>query len=431
MERRVGAGAWFAAAGGLALMAPLAFVGVGVVAGVQAAGSGVDAGVGDALAAASPAFGWAVLALLGVAVLDVVVACGLWMVFRGERPGAAALAATFRIAYTAVFVGAIAMLADARRIAEGAGAASGLGVDERDTAVLARLDGFDSAWNAGLVLFGMHLAVIGWLLLRRSGAFATIVGALVLLAGAGYLADSALWVLVPDGFAVAQFTFVGEIVLIAWLVVGGIRSIQAAVWTSLARATTDRARNRMMHEPRRRRDCRRDARRPIRNGRRMSYEEKGTWVYLVIAVVGYTVYLSLVLPQVDRRRRRRGVDYVPVMLWAIGGAIVASIVLAHPRRDHLPEREHQGRRARPRDRPARRARRQLVRRDRRTRRARARDARGRLASGSRTSCTCASCCRRSCRASRGWSPIAGACRHGEADEGHERHPLAAIPRRAR
>ena len=73
----------------------------------------------------------------------------------------------------------------------------------------------------------MHLLVIGWLLLRRSGVFATIVGALVLLAGAGYLADSVLWVLVPDGLVVAQFTFIGEIVLIAWLVIGGIRSIRA------------------------------------------------------------------------------------------------------------------------------------------------------------------------------------------------------------
>ena len=181
------------------------------------------------------------LALLGVAVLDVVVACGLWMVFRPERPGASALAAAFRIAYAAVFVGAIAMLADARRIAEGAGGASGLGIEERDTAVLSRLDGFDAAWNAGLVLFGMHLVVIGWLLLRRSGVFATIVGALVLLAGAGYLADSVLWVLVPDGLVVAQFTFIGEIVLIAWLVVGGIRSIRADR-EDVARATTpDRA----------------------------------------------------------------------------------------------------------------------------------------------------------------------------------------------
>ena len=58
----------------------------------------------------------------------------------------------------------------------------------------------------------------------------------------------------------------------------------------------------------------------------MSYEEKGTWVYLVIAVVGYTVYLSLVLPQVISGVAVQNIDYVPVMLWTIGGAIVASIV---------------------------------------------------------------------------------------------------------
>ena len=59
----------------------------------------------------------------------------------------------------------------------------------------------------------------------------------------------------------------------------------------------------------------------------MSYEEKGTWVYLVVAVVGYTVYLSLVLPQLVSGVPAAQVDYVPVMLWTIGGAIVAAIVL--------------------------------------------------------------------------------------------------------
>ena len=30
----------------------------------------------------------------------------------------------------------------------------------------------------------------------------------------------------------------------------------------------------------------------------MSYEEKGTWQYLVISVAGYVVYLALVLPRI-------------------------------------------------------------------------------------------------------------------------------------
>ena len=59
----------------------------------------------------------------------------------------------------------------------------------------------------------------------------------------------------------------------------------------------------------------------------MSYEEKGTWIYLVVAVVGYTVYLSLLLPQLIGGVPVADVDYVPIMLWTIGGAIVVTIVL--------------------------------------------------------------------------------------------------------
>lgn len=58
----------------------------------------------------------------------------------------------------------------------------------------------------------------------------------------------------------------------------------------------------------------------------MSYEEKGVWVFLVIAVAGYGVYLGIVLPQLVAGVSVDELEYAPVMLWAIGGAIVAAIV---------------------------------------------------------------------------------------------------------
>ncbi len=242
--REVGPTPWIAAAGGLAMMAALAAVGFGLIGQARSGTPATDVGASDTLAAAAPAFGWGVLALVGVAVLDIVVAWGLWRVLGVERPGGAALAAAFRVVYAAVFLGAIAMLVDARRIATGAGEASDLAASDRDTAVLLRFEGFDSAWNTGLLVFGVHLAVVGWLLVVRSGVFATVVGWLVLLAGAGYLADGVLRVVAPDaGVSVAQFTFIGEIVLIAWLAVGGVRAIRsrraAAVEPEPARALVD------------------------------------------------------------------------------------------------------------------------------------------------------------------------------------------------
>ena len=59
----------------------------------------------------------------------------------------------------------------------------------------------------------------------------------------------------------------------------------------------------------------------------MSYEEKGTWIYLLVAITGYVVYLVLVLPEFLDGVPVDEIDYVPVMLWTIGGAIVATIVL--------------------------------------------------------------------------------------------------------
>ena len=58
----------------------------------------------------------------------------------------------------------------------------------------------------------------------------------------------------------------------------------------------------------------------------MSYEEKGTWVFLAIAVTGYAVYLFLVLPQFLAGEPVAEIDWVTPMLWTIGGAIVAGII---------------------------------------------------------------------------------------------------------
>ena len=87
---------------------------------------------------------------------------------------------------------------------------------------------FDSIWSGALIIFGAHMAVVAWLLLRHGGVFAGIVGVFVAIAAAGYLLDGALPIIVPEWTGIAQFTFVGEILLIAWLLIGGIRSARRA-----------------------------------------------------------------------------------------------------------------------------------------------------------------------------------------------------------
>ncbi len=57
----------------------------------------------------------------------------------------------------------------------------------------------------------------------------------------------------------------------------------------------------------------------------MSYEEKGTWVYLVTSAGAYAVYLVIVIGRVMRTPVAQ-VPYVPVLLWTAGASILASIV---------------------------------------------------------------------------------------------------------
>lgn len=56
----------------------------------------------------------------------------------------------------------------------------------------------------------------------------------------------------------------------------------------------------------------------------MSSEEKSTWIMGAVAIGGYLSYLVIVL---GAGTPLPEVDYVPAMLWTIGGAIVVSIVL--------------------------------------------------------------------------------------------------------
>lgn len=59
----------------------------------------------------------------------------------------------------------------------------------------------------------------------------------------------------------------------------------------------------------------------------MVYEERNIWASLIVSVIGMIVYIVVVLQQAGGRPLTE-VDWVPIMLWTIGGGIVAAIVLS-------------------------------------------------------------------------------------------------------
>ena len=59
----------------------------------------------------------------------------------------------------------------------------------------------------------------------------------------------------------------------------------------------------------------------------MVYEERNTWSSLIVSVIGMSIYTAIVLQQAATRPVTE-IDWVPIMLWTIGGSIVAAIVVS-------------------------------------------------------------------------------------------------------
>lgn len=79
----------------------------------------------------------------------------------------------------------------------------------------------------GLAIFGLHLILVGYLVFKSGYAtkwMGILLGVLLAIAGLGYMVDSFGRLLLPSYTAsVAQVTFVGEVLLIFWLLWKGIK----------------------------------------------------------------------------------------------------------------------------------------------------------------------------------------------------------------
>ena len=60
--------------------------------------------------------------------------------------------------------------------------------------------------------------------------------------------------------------------------------------------------------------------------RSVAYEEKRAWIMAVVSVVAYAIYVIIVLGRAGDTPLPE-VPYAATLLWTVGGAIVASIVL--------------------------------------------------------------------------------------------------------
>ena len=129
------------------------------------------------------------VAFAAIFVIDVVVAWALYILYRPASNGLSLLAAWFRLVYT-VFLGvALIFLFLAVRLVSDSESLVAIGAEQRDALVLMMLDAFNYGWLIGLVAFGIHLGLLGYVILRF-GAGPRVLGILLVIAGAAYVFDT-------------------------------------------------------------------------------------------------------------------------------------------------------------------------------------------------------------------------------------------------
>jgi len=207
----------------MAVLAPLAHFGVlrNLIVSTDAAATVAN------LIASQGLFRVAIATLLVVTFLDILVAWALYVVFKPVNESVAMLVGWLRLAAPAVFAVALANLLDvAQLVRETAGAASQS--EQLGGQVMASIASFENGWDMSLAIFGLHLVGLGFLLFR-SAHFPRFLSGLVVVAGAGYLADTFTTILAPDfEFTFSLFTFVGEALLIVWLLLRAVKGFPSA-----------------------------------------------------------------------------------------------------------------------------------------------------------------------------------------------------------
>lgn len=173
------------------------------------------------LAASETMFRWGAVAFLGIFLVDIAVAWALYALFRDVQRDLALVSAWFRLGYTVMLGVALVFLHLALLLVQGT-PATGNPADDR--AVLLALQAFDFTWVAGLAAFGVHLVLLGrLLLLSRRGS--RVIAWLLVAAGTAYALDTVAHVVLPDYDAwanvflavVAVPSVVGEMSLAVWL----------------------------------------------------------------------------------------------------------------------------------------------------------------------------------------------------------------------
>lgn len=181
------------------------------------------------LMASEQLFRMGIAADLVMIISDVALALVFFVLLKPVNSALSLLAAFFRLTQAAILGLNLLNLFIALMLMGGADLAAGVGAEQLHSQIMLFLGAHGVGYSLGLVFFGANCFIFGYLVFK-SGYFPKVLGALLVIAGAVYLADGFAKVLMADYAAYQSFfdmtvvplTVTGELAMCLWLLVKGV-----------------------------------------------------------------------------------------------------------------------------------------------------------------------------------------------------------------
>jgi hypothetical protein len=154
-------------------------------------------------------------------ILDVLIAWALYILLIPVNRSVSLLTAWFRLVYTALGLFGLLNLVTVFRILDAPDYLTAFGAGPLHAQVKLLLNSFRYDWSIGLMLFAIHLVLLGYLI-YRSTYIPKIIGVLLCANGLAWLIDTLQPYLYPDiNLRFLFIAYLAELVFMFWLLVRG------------------------------------------------------------------------------------------------------------------------------------------------------------------------------------------------------------------
>jgi hypothetical protein len=165
----------------------------------------------------------AIFGYLVTFICDVLVAWALYVLLKPVNENLSMLTAWLRLVYTVIALAALLNLVTVLRLLNTSDYLTLFQPEQFYAQVMLFIHAFRSNWYFGLIFFGIHLGLLGYLVIR-SKYIPNILGAFLIIAGLGYLLTNLKPFLFPNvNLDFAEYTFYGELIFMFWLLIRGPR----------------------------------------------------------------------------------------------------------------------------------------------------------------------------------------------------------------